>query len=154
MPNALGQGCRSEPPCKILQFKYYMYLQKYILTFQGVHCSQNLNSRGNALIPNCEDLFLFCRSSIEFGDKVPSKLRSGPSFCFQARVWVYSSCFLMQKNMRKVWGYTSELMNGQKAPMNKKFGKPLAIVFHQHLNSYIPYPYYFFHQHLNSYIAY
>ena len=29
MPNAFGQGCKSVPPCKILQFKYWLQqLQK------------------------------------------------------------------------------------------------------------------------------
>ena len=26
MPNAFGQGCKSVPPCKILQFKYWLFL--------------------------------------------------------------------------------------------------------------------------------
>ena len=109
-----------------------------LFAFQGVHYSQNLNCRGDGLIPNCGDLFfLLCGSSIEFGGKISSRLWSGPFFGLQARFWVYRASFFIIEKYEKSLGCTSELINGQRVPMNRKFGKPWTSV-HQHLNSSEP----------------
>ena len=83
--------------------------------------------------------FLISRSSIEFGDKIPSKLRRELFFGLQARFGFIARVFYCRKVWEKFGGNTSKSVSGTKVPINRKFVKP-GIVFYQHLNSYIFYP--------------
>ena len=106
----------------------YMYSHGYISTFQGVHYNQNSNCSGDALTRNRRDFFYFVGLQSNSGTKSLPNCAVDPFFGLQAKFWVYRVSFLLQKNMRKVWGYTSELINGQGVPMERKFGKPWASV--------------------------
>ena len=85
-----------------------------ILTFQGVLYYQNLNCKRDALTPYCGD------------SETKSCLKCGENLFFglQARFSVdRASCFL-QNNTWEFWWCTSEFTNGQRVPMNSKFGTP------------------------------